>query len=143
MLPHRYGADSRDLEDTGTESLSPSSVPEGPRAANPRPRNLEPIDIERVETESDTVIDARRLLETLNVGVLVFDHGQNLRYGNREHARLLGRDLAQGGSMEDWLRAACRDADYAERVIRSWREHVWQKQLTRVFSLKNASDQLR
>lgn len=148
MHSRRYGTGSGDIDtvdepvDIETPSLSPGSVPEGPvsKAAGPRvPTEL------ATEIPANPISDsgARQILDSLDVGVLIFDPQQNLRYANARHQHLIGLDLAKTGSMEAWLRAGCRDAEYAERVIRSWREHLWQKQLTRVFSLKNASDQLR
>ncbi len=116
------------------------SAPPGPRGWSAEVGDFS--EIEDFETLS-VGEEAAKVVEHLPFGVLVFDPEQNLRFANREHALLLGRDLRETGSMETWMRAGCRDARYADKVIQAWREHVWQKQLTRVFSLKNADDQMR
>lgn len=87
--------------------------------------------------------NAVAILDALPVGVIVLDSSQNLRYANREHAELLGSDLSDFDGIAGWLRSSCRDATYAQAVVSDWREHIWQKQVTRVFSLKNGADQLR
>lgn len=114
-------------------------MPEGPVSAAPGPRTWG-VDEAGVGADDPGAFD---ILESLPVGVIVFDVDQNLRYANPGHASLLGVDLGDCDSVEGWLRAGCRDAAYAEKVIVDWREHIWQKQVTRVFSLKNAADQLR
>lgn len=140
MVTRQYGAGSGDFDGADDDQpLTPGSVPEGPVSAAPGPRAWG-------SGEDDAAMDdlnADGILESLPVGVIVFDADQNLRYANPEHVGLLGVDLGDCDSVEGWLRAGCRDAAYAEEVIADWREHIWQKQLTRVFSLKNAADQLR
>lgn len=100
-------------------------------------------DFESLTSSSRGVEDLTKVMEHLPFGVLVFDSAQNLRFGNQRQAQLLGSDLRKVESVETWLRGGCRDKAYADQVIQAWREHVWQKQLIRVFSLKNADDQLR
>lgn len=85
----------------------------------------------------------RVIPENLPFGVVLFDLEQSILYRNREHAALLGFDMEESGGIEPWLRRGCRDAAYAEKVVASWREHIWQKQLTRAFSLKTEDERLR
>ncbi|MCB1086282.1 MAG: PAS domain S-box protein [Verrucomicrobiae bacterium] len=122
--------------------MTPVSVPDGPagslsartgsRQWKPDPSKAEPL------SGREGVV----LLDAMPCGVIVFDPDQNIRYANARHRDLLGRDVREKG-MEPWLRSGCRDQAYADEVVRHWREYLWQKQLTRVFSLKNAADHLR
>ncbi len=171
MVSRPYGAgpggpDKEDDDAENDQPLTPESVPEGPVSSSAGdaasrswswsddPHADDPFEFPEDGSDllgsdfaesdlSPATKDALAILEALPVGVIVLDGSQNLRYANREHARLLGSDLGDCDGIAGWLRSGCRDAAYADAVIADWREHIWQKQVTRVFSLKNQADQLR
>jgi PAS domain S-box-containing protein len=139
VVSRQHEAPSGGIDASEDESLAPHTVPEGSVAATSRPRHWRP-DPEIAEPLSGR--EGLRLLDRLPLGVVVFDTRQEVRYANQSHRDILGRDIRELG-MEAWLRAGCRDDLYEEEIVRQWREYLWQKQLPRIFSLKNGADHLR
>lgn len=68
---------------------------------------------------------------------------QQVRHENAAFRSLLGFGAEEKGGVEGWLAAACPEADHREKVINSWREHIWRNQITRTFTLKNAEQKPR
>jgi PAS domain S-box-containing protein len=116
------------------ESLMPDSIPEGLPSAVFAPRSRHFAGARQNDT---------RWLDELPVGVVLFDAEQNIRHANPAHRQLLGWDMIECGGIEPWLRSGCRDGAAAAEVVQQWREHLWQKQLTSVLSLRSADDRLR
>lgn len=85
----------------------------------------------------------RHYLNTLPCGVLVLDELGSPVFQNEPLARLLGRPVKKEETVEQWLAAACADAVQKEEVAAVWREDVWRRQLTRVFSLATADGLLK
>ena len=75
--------------------------------------------------------------------MLVLDSAEEVIYCNQRHTDLLGISVEEAGGISEWLRRACPDDDYAEKVQQLWRQHIWQKQLTRTFSLKARDEKLK
>jgi len=86
---------------------------------------------------------ARTTAEKGFFGVVVFDAEEEVVYANSRHADLLGISVVEAGGISAWLTAACPDEGYARKVRKLWRSHIWQKQLTRTFTLKARNEKLR
>lgn len=85
----------------------------------------------------------RGLLDQLPYGFIVLGPGQELRHENATCRQLLGYGVAEKGGVEGWLAAVCPDRDHRDKVINSWREHIWRNQLTRTFTLRTAAQKLK
>ncbi len=85
----------------------------------------------------------RSILDQLPYGLIVLGPGQELRHENAACRQLLGFGVAEKGGVEGWLAAVCPDLNHREKVINSWREHIWRNQLTRTFTLKTAAQKLK
>ncbi len=86
---------------------------------------------------------ARTTAEKGCFGVVVFDAEEEVVYANQRHAELLGISVVEAGGISAWLAAACPDENYAKKIRNLWRRHIWQKQLTRTFTLKARNEKLR
>ena len=78
---------------------------------------------------------ADNLLEQVSFGIILLDQERNATYANPEHQRLLGFNVLDYDDIEDWLRESVPDPIQAPGVLASWRENVWQKQVTKTFQL--------
>lgn len=85
----------------------------------------------------------RAILDQLPYGLIVLGPGQELRHENATCRQLLGYGVGEKGGLEGWLAAVCPDRNHREKVINSWREHIWRNQLTRTFTLKTAGQKLK
>lgn len=85
----------------------------------------------------------RHYLNMLPCGVLVLDELGAPIFQNEPLARLLGRAVKKEESVEQWLAAASADPAQSEETASVWREDVWRRQLTRVFSLATADGLLK
>lgn len=85
----------------------------------------------------------RAILDQLPYGLIVLGPGQELRHENATCRQLLGYGVGEKGGVEGWLAAVCPDRNHREKVINSWREHIWRNQLTRTFTLKTAGQKLK
>lgn len=79
----------------------------------------------------------------LPYGFILLGPGQELLHENATCHRMLGYGVKEHGGIEEWLSAACPDSRHRERVINSWREHIWRNQLTRTFTLKTAAQKVK
>ena len=85
----------------------------------------------------------RAVLDAAPCGLLVIDERGRPVFHNTRAAALLGRAMADGQSVEDWLAQSCRDEKHHDEVVRQWRENVWRKQLTRIVSITSADGLLK
>lgn len=88
---------------------------------------------ERLFTQRESRI--RQYMDSLPCGALVLNDLGSPVYQNEPVTKLLGRPVGKEDTVEDWLAAACPTAEHCEEVTTLWREDVWRRQLTRVFSL--------
>lgn len=88
---------------------------------------------ERLFTQRESRI--RQYMDSLPCGVLVLNELGSPVYQNEPVTKLLGRPVGKEDTVEDWLAAACPTPEHREEVTTLWREDVWRRQLTRVFSL--------
>ncbi|HSJ04004.1 MAG TPA: PAS domain S-box protein [Verrucomicrobium sp.] len=79
----------------------------------------------------------RSVLELAPCGLLILDERARPLYCNAHMHLLLGRPLADGGSIEEWLEEGCRDEAHREQVLLQWREGIWRKQRTVALSLSS------
>lgn len=83
-------------------------------------------------------LDWPALLDELPQGLVVLGPKQELRHENAACRQLTGFGIAEQGGIEGWFSALCPDPGHREKVINSWREHIWRTQLTRTFTLRTA-----
>lgn len=86
---------------------------------------------------------AKQFLDVLHCGVLVLDDLGAPVFQNEPLSRLLGRPLQKDDTVETWLASACPSEQHREAVTLLWREDVWRRQLTRVFSLATSDGLLK
>lgn len=114
-----------------------------PPAAHSQPEKLPHHCLPALFGESDGAVDWPQATDALSVGVVVFDSRQEILHANLRHREMVGHDIRECGGVEDWLRSMCPDRGHADRVVSSWRNHVWRNQLTRVYSLKCRDGKVR
>ncbi len=95
------------------------------------------------EPSGTPAVDWASILDQLPYGLIVLGPGQDLRHENAVCSELLGCSVKDKGSIEAWLASACPDDEHRDRVINSWRDHIWRNQLTRTFTLRGADQKLR
>lgn len=111
-------------------------------------------DLARARQELRTLHEAERTfsqretrlkgyLDTLPFGVLVLDELGAVLFQNQQLTRLLGRPVRPEENVEQWLATACPNEQHREQVTSLWREDVWRRQLTRVFTLATADGLLK
>ncbi len=83
-------------------------------------------------------LDWPALLDELPHGLVILGPKQELRHENAACRQMTGYGIAEQGGIEGWFSALCPDPGHLEKVINSWREHVWRTQLTRTFTLRTA-----
>jgi PAS domain S-box-containing protein len=83
-------------------------------------------------------LDWPALLDELPHGLVILGPKQELRHENAACRQLTGYGIAEKGGIEGWFSALCPDPGHREKVINSWREHIWRTQLTRTFTLRTA-----
>lgn len=96
---------------------------------------------ERTFTHRETRV--RQYLDALPCGVLVLDELGTPLYQNEPLTKLLGRSMQKEETVESWLGAACPNEEHRQEVHTLWREDVWRRQLTRIFSLATADGLLK
>ncbi|MEX2579508.1 MAG: PAS domain-containing protein [Verrucomicrobiales bacterium] len=83
------------------------------------------------------------VVDRLPFGLVVLNPQQEVLHENATCCQLLGFGIRDRGGIEPWLTSLCPDQEHREKVIASWREHVWRNQLTRTFTLKGADQKVR
>jgi PAS domain S-box-containing protein len=96
---------------------------------------------ERTFSQRETRL--RGYLDTLPFGILVLDELGAVLFQSQQLTRLLGRPVRPDENVEQWLAAACPNEHHREQVASLWREDVWRRQLTRVFTLATADGLLK
>ncbi|MEM7010953.1 MAG: PAS domain S-box protein, partial [Verrucomicrobiota bacterium] len=110
-----------------------------------KPIETEPKPLPKAEMETTKVMSARpeQLLEQASFGIILLDRERNTLYANPEHSRLLGHDVRDFADIEEWLAQAVPESSNGVLVLESWRENVWQKQVTKTLTLRNREKALR
>lgn len=85
----------------------------------------------------------RQYLDSLPCGALVLDERGTPVYQNEPLTKLLGRAVRTDETVENWLGAACPNDEHRQEIATLWREDVWRRQLTRIFSLATADGLLK
>jgi len=83
------------------------------------------------------------IVDQLPFGLVILSPQQEVIHENAVCRQMLGNGIREKGGVEAWLSNLCPDREHEEKVIASWREHVWRNQLTRTFSLKGSDEKLR
>jgi PAS domain S-box-containing protein len=85
----------------------------------------------------------RSVLDLAPCGLMVLDDHARPIYHNAHVALLLGRDLREGCSIEDWLGEGARDEVHQAQIARCWTEGIWRKHLTLPLALTAADGLLK
>ena len=93
--------------------------------------------------EGLTFETSRAIADRAHLGVVVFDAEKEVVYSNPAHIEILGIGVTEAGGIAAWLRAGCPDREYSELALEEWQSHIWQKQLTRIFTLKSRDEKLK
>ena len=80
----------------------------------------------------------REVLDTMPCGLVVLDERGRPIFQNAHVKSLVGRELATGGSVEQWLCDACIDPAAKTEVAATWRDDIWRRELTKIISLTTA-----
>tara|TARA_R110000850_G_scaffold53002_2_gene127494 strand:+ start:2250 stop:4385 length:2136 start_codon:yes stop_codon:yes gene_type:complete len=83
------------------------------------------------------------IVDQLPFGLIVLGPSQELQHENEVCRSMMGSGVRETGGIEAWLAGLCPDPEHREKVITSWREHIWRNQLTRTFTLKGADQKIR
>ncbi|MFT5468573.1 MAG: PAS domain S-box-containing protein [Verrucomicrobiales bacterium] len=123
-------------------------ITQGELAAPPamrKPIVTEPQPLAKAETDTTRQMAARpeQLLEQASFGIILLDRDRNTLYANPEHSRLLGFDVRDYKDVEEWLAQSAPETSHGVLVLESWRENVWQKQVTKTLTLRNREKALR
>jgi PAS domain S-box-containing protein len=90
---------------------------------------------EQINIYSRREMRHREILDTMPCGLIVLDERGRPIFQNAHVRQMVGRELATGGSVEDWLNEGCADEAARAEVGRVWREEIWRRQLTQIISL--------
>lgn len=101
----------------------------------------EAMDAEKVSRQRESRL--RSVLDLAPCGLIVLDERARPIYHNAHVRSLLGRDLEEGQSTEEWLTAGCRDTTHKEVITKQWRESVWRRQLTLALTLTTSDELLK
>lgn len=85
----------------------------------------------------------RAVLEAMPCGLVVLDERGMPIYHNQHIAKVLGRAIQRGESVEQWLMHACASQEHKEKVATLWAQDVWSRQLTRTISLVTSEGLMR
>ncbi len=130
-------------EATGPVLPTTPEVSSPPEALSRVTVSRRPSEFGRENVGGGTDVSWHTIPNCLPYGLVILDSRQNVSFANTAHTEMLGVSVQEVGGVEEWLRILCPNADYAARVLNSWREHIWRKQLTRTFSLKGNDHKLR
>ncbi|MEM7144284.1 MAG: PAS domain S-box protein [Verrucomicrobiota bacterium] len=76
-----------------------------------------------------------KIPENAPFGVILLDAEGNRIYSNPQHKVVLGFSIEDAEDIEKWLERGCPDKSRVEEVLEEWRDTIWRKQLSRVFTL--------
>lgn len=85
----------------------------------------------------------RAVLDLAPCGLMVLDDHARPIYHNAHVASLLGRELKEGATVEEWLAEGARDDIHHAEIARRWGEGVWRKNLTLPLALTGADGLLK
>ena len=85
----------------------------------------------------------KTVLDSLACGLVVLNERGLPIHHNDHIAKLLGRGLQAGESVENWLLSACPTEEHQKTVSTIWSNDIWRRQLTRVMSLATADGLLK
>ena len=85
----------------------------------------------------------KMVLDSLACGLVVLNERGLPIHHNDHIAKLLGRGLQAGESVENWLLSACPTEEHQKTVSTIWSNDIWRRQLTRVMSLATADGLLK
>lgn len=119
------------------------AVPVALSATDPQVAHHEaPVEVKELAPAQGD-LDWAAIADQFPFGLIVLGPGQELRHENEVCEKMLGTTVRECGGIEAWITSLCPDEDHCEKVIASFREHVWRNQLTRTFSLKSEQGKLR
>ncbi|MFV1994056.1 MAG: PAS domain S-box protein [Verrucomicrobiales bacterium] len=84
-----------------------------------------------------------RIPDSAPFGIVLLDEKGKPIYSNAQHKVVLGFSIEGEEDVEAWLARGCPDEEYRREVIDAWRDGVWQKQLTKTFSLATGEGLLK
>ncbi|MEM9280266.1 MAG: PAS domain-containing protein [Verrucomicrobiota bacterium] len=141
------GSGSRDSANHASNVFSmPGALVSKPKPAESTPHHQAPARSDRPASSrfsSPASLDWESVINQLPFGMIVLGPDQRLLHENTLCRALTGYAVEDLGGIEDWLAALCPDLDHRQKVIESWRDHIWRNQLTRTFTLKGADQRLR
>ncbi len=149
---HHQSGEPQDNDGSGSRASPPSvfGKPAPPPEENSLPGNGNVVSSGRHHVVpgvagilSDGILDWEKVVDTLPFGLIVFNVKQEALYRNQTCLDLLGYDILECDGVEDWLGKMCPDPGHKEKVISSWRRHVWRKKSTRAYTLKIADGKAR
>lgn len=111
-------------------ALAPGGQDSAPHHTAPSPRRSGSIRWESI-------------VDQVPFGLVVLSPQQEVIHENAVCSKILGCGIQEKGGVEEWLSSLCPDREHKEKVIASWRDHVWRNQLTRTFSLKGSDEKLK
>ena len=83
------------------------------------------------------------ILDDLPFGLIVLDPHMEVLHENSTCREWLGIGIREAGGIEAWIARLCPEEEHREKVLHSWRSHIWRNQLTRAFSLKGTNQKVR
>ena len=86
---------------------------------------------------------SQSLMDQVPFGIIMVNQDRNVVYANPEHRNLLGYDVTDYGTVEEWLRHAIPDPLQAPAIISSWREKVWREMNPEILTLRTREKVLR
>ncbi len=95
------------------------------------------------EAQSGSSLNWESIVNQLPFGLIVLGAGQDLQHENEVCREMMGSSVREKGGIEAWLASLCPDVEHREKVISSWRDHIWRNQLTRTFTLKGSDQKIR
>lgn len=90
------------------------------------------------EAEAFAIVD-----QHLPLGFLVLDRAGVITLRSQSLAALLGRPAETGAPFEQWLAQGAAEEALREPLLREWRDNVWRRHITHVFSLRSAEGLLK
>ncbi len=85
----------------------------------------------------------RAVMEALPCGLIVLDEKGMPIYSNQQIAKMIGRGIQRGDTVEQWLSPACPSEDHRAEVCKTWSELVWRRQIAKAVSLLAADGSLK
>lgn len=81
----------------------------------------------------------RNVLDLAPAGVLILDERSRPIYHNEALFELIGRELPETQTVEDWLMMGTHSEEARDSLLRGWRENIWRHHLVTTLSLQHSS----